>query len=340
LNELHNSHRATYTIKYEGIGLILVHHTFGWRIYTLNGACITDKFPNHINWLNQSHFDVGTMLKAEGVIFNRDNQWAVDFESMKGRFISTTCTSSTRALVDSGSLKEPSIVVYDVLYLDGESLSSVSYDARYNSLEGLPAGRYGCGLFSKAEQVNISPETWIATQGEYQIEGFVVVDGQSELGPNMICYSGDPSRPQGCYKLKVEYEEDVVAYAARVVNGKPESVFIKQRYPRIDPGSGDAHPMASQWFSCGRVSLHRNPELQVRILELIAAGEIIEVPDNKSGHALSLDNEDGVTITITCFGREPSGKFTHGKFVKPHRFRNDPHSVNYKAPGECFAGIL
>jgi hypothetical protein len=132
LKELDESGRARYTVKYDGIGLITVHHSFGWEIYTLNGNRITEQFPLHREALRQTPFQVGTLLKGEGVIFTGTTPWARDFILMNARFGPGTGVESTRAMIASGECQEPTIVFYDCLYFNSNSQAMVPYRERYN----------------------------------------------------------------------------------------------------------------------------------------------------------------------------------------------------------------
>jgi ATP-dependent DNA ligase len=335
LTTLFASGFARCTIKYDGIGLAIVHHSFGWEFYTLSGNRLTEKFPLHREWFEQSDFAVGTFLKAEAVLFTGETPWSIDFGRMNGRFSLATSTEETRQMIADGLCPEPCVVVYDILYRDGQSLAQCSYDERRAQLEFLPEARHGSGIISLAELADVSPDTWQQAHESMGIEGFVVVDGGAVIGEKLISYSSSPGRPSGHYKLKPYPSEDVVVYAARIVDGKPESVFVKQRYPLLDE-----YPKAGEWFACGRVSLHLNPDLMRRVLELVSKGEVTAVASNSEGEKISVDNESGVTVVINFASRFPSGKFRHAVFAKPHRFRNDPSSADYKAASECFAGYL
>jgi ATP-dependent DNA ligase len=330
---------ARFSVKYDGIGLAIVHHSFGWEFYSLSGNRLTEKFPLHLEWFAASSFGVGTIIKAEAVLFTGESEWSIDFQRMNGRFSLATSTQETRAMIESGELPEPCFVLYDILYCDGEELSDTSYDSRRAMLGGLPPARFGSEIVAIAELVDLAPDTWEQAQVDMRIEGFVLVDGRAVLGEKVISFSSSPGRPKGHYKLKPYPSEDVVVYAARVVNGVPESVFIKQRY-QFSANDPKGHCRAGEWFACGRVSLHRNPDLIQRINSLIEAGTIVSVATNKEGEALPVANDSGVTVVINFESRLPSNKFRHGVFSKPHRFRDDSGSADFKAPSECFANWL
>jgi ATP-dependent DNA ligase len=340
LEKLHNAGKLSYTRKYDGIGLTLVHHTYGWEAYTLSNNCVSDHFLKQLEALKNSELPVGTIFKAEAVIFKKDEPWREDFNLINSRFGPTRNPETTQAMIERGEIPEPSFVIYDILYHNGTELHDVPYQDRTTYWRDFPVARGGNGPILSAEFItDLTPNNWEARRIELKIEGWVANDKQAVLGKNALSYSQAPARPSGIYKLKPNTEEDVVVFAVREVDGEYQSVFTKQRYPDFYPDTNIPVPNAGEWFYCGRVSLHRSPVVAKEIDKLVKSGQIHSVPDNKTGEALSLDNNEGVTIVVEFFERQKGGKFRHGKFPEELRIRTRD-SGDFKAPEQCIAQNL
>ena len=340
LQKLHNEDRLLYTRKYDGMGLTLVHHTFGWCAYTLANHCVSDFFPKQLATLEKTKLKVGTVLKAEATIFKKDDPLKEDFNAIIARFSPTKDPKTTRELVMSGKIPEPSFVVYDILYHNGKELHDMPYAQRMSHWNKFPVARGGNGHILSAEFIpDLTPENWFERRLQANVEGWVAYDKQATLGKNALSYSQSPARPAGIFKLKPNTQEDVVIFAVRQVNGEYQSVFTKQRYPDYYPDTSIPVPNAGEWFYCGRVSLHRSPIISEEIDKLVKKSLIKVVPDNKTGESLPIDNSYGVTTVIEFFERQNSGKFRHPKFPEEFRFRVKG-SGDYKAPGHCFAQTL
>lgn len=336
---LHEAGLARITRKYDGMGLIVVHHNYGWEAYSLQGNRVTDLFPRHIEELAASRLPPGTVLKAEAIIFSRTDPQREDFGLMNGNFSPSRKPEEVRRLVENGSLPEPAFVFYDCLFHGGEELGKATYDERSKHWRKFPVAKADNGILLSAELYKeITPDNWRKVREELGFEGFVVVDGSSTLGDKAISFSSSPPRPKGSYKLKPNMEEDVVIYAVRMVDGVYESVFTKQRFPDRYPGSDKEHSKAGEWFYCGRVSIAGTRDVLEKIDELVREGKIEVVECNKDGERIDIDNDYGVTAVVEFFDRYASNKFRHPKFAKPVRFRDD--GADYKAPSECVAHYL
>ena len=329
---------ARTTRKYDGIGLVISHHTYGWEIYTLQGHRVTDFYPNHIAALQQAGYGVGTVLKAEAILFKKEDPYYEDFILTCAKLSPLRKWQEVREDVDNGVIDEPAFVFYDILLANGKELRNESYDTRTLYWKGFPVAHRRNGLLQSAEFYNLTPENWRDVRIKLGLEGFVVNDGSSTLGDKVYSFSSTPPRPKGSYKLKPNFEEDVVVYAVRQVDGKFESVFTKQRYPETYPNTTIPHPNAGEWFSCGRVSILNMKDVLKKIHELVETGRIAVVPNNREGHAIPVDNEDGVVAVIECFDRHLSNKFRHPKFVKPVRFRDE--GADHKPTKHCTATRL
>lgn len=352
--ELCRENRARITRKYDGIGLTLVHHTFGWEIYTLAGNRITPLFPKQIEEL-QKHpeFGVGTILKAEGVIFSEQDSTRENFALMNATYKSSRNWQSVRRLVDEKPELEASFVFYDILYKDSLPLNNMPYDERAREWTGFPVARGGNGPLLSAEfYPQVTPDNWREWQKRMNFEGFVVVDGASGLGSKILSTTDAP-RLDGMFKLKPAFEEDVVIYAIRMdPDGRMEpdeyntesaryrSVFIKQRFPEFYPGTRMKHPRAGEWFSAGRVSIKQSPEVRRVLKGLVEERKILTVNSISEGEALDIDNTEGVAVAVEFQERFPSQKLRHAVFGNPPRFRCDSTSGDYKAPADCVAQIL
>lgn len=333
---------ARVTRKYDGIGLIIVNHTYGWQIYTLMGNQITSMFPNHVEELQKTEWGVGTVLKGEAVMFI-PGRLKEDFNLMNAVFKPIRKPEAIRAQIDSGAVPDATIVLYDALYISGKDLAQDSYDKRAEHWRRFPDADSGSGLIRAATLYDsVTPSNWLDMRDQFGFEGFVVVDGSSILGKGSISFSEEAPRPKGAYKLKPNFEEDVVAYAVRkrdkddLESREYESLYIKQVYPQKYPNTDIDHPSAGEWFSAGRVSLHGSPEARELVHQLVLAKKLEVVDDDKIGHAIPVDNDHGVTVVIEVFAREKSDKFRLGKLVRPFRFRTED-SFDYKPTVECVA---
>ncbi len=335
---LHRAGLARVTRKYDGMGLIVVRHSFGWELYSLQGLRVTEFFPKHIEALLKSDYTVGTILKAEATVFDPKNPGKDGLGLLQKTLSVLSDPSEVRSLIDSGERPEPSIVIYDILYRGGESLGSYSYDQRREHWKHFPVARGGRGLIQSAESFDVNPENWDRVRKAHGFEGFVLNDGSATLGKDVISFSSSVPRPKGCYKLKPLAEQDVVIYAVRKVDGVYESVFTKQRYPNCYPGTKVRHGHAGEWFFSGKVSTLNMKPVMEKIDEYVKAGLIQVVENDRQGFAINFNNDSGVVAVIQFFERYPSGKFRDPRFVKPVRFRNE--GVDFKAVNDCVATIL
>ncbi len=337
LRKLHDADRLAYTRKYDGMGVTLVRHTYGWEAYTLSNNIVSEFFAPQLAALERTSFGVGTILKGEAVIFKKEDPWHEDFNLMIARFGPTRDPGTTRAMISNGEIPEPSFVIYDILYHNGRELHDIPYGERAEHWRNLPVARGGNGPLVSAEFMrDITPDNWLERRIEYKVEGWVANDTAAVLGRNALTFGQSPARPSGIFKLKPNTEEDVVIFAVRQVDGEYQSVFTKQRYPDFYPDTDVPVPNAGNWFYTGRVSLHRSPRVIAEIEKLVEAGLIQVVPDNKTGEALPISNEKGVTAVIEFFERQKGGKFRHAVFPEELRFRTKG-SGDYKAPRHCVA---
>ena len=237
LEKLHKTGKARYTRKYDGMCHLLVHHNWGWEVYTRRMDLTTDRFPNHIKELSKTNFEVGTILVGEMVcqtVSGRD-----DFKA-----ISRVCRSlpeESRKLIENKECPEPTFFIFDMLWLNGIDLKDTDYDKRSSNWKSIKGN-----LIKSVEYFDVTPQTWQKVAKDNGWEGFVVTDGAAIPGDKFYSFDGDAKRPAGHSKLKPEQTEDVVVYAAALGSGKRlgkvGALFVKQ----IDPDSG-------KYFDCGKV---------------------------------------------------------------------------------------
>lgn len=336
---LWNAGQARISRKYDGIGLNVVHHSWGWEIYTLQGNVLTQFFPNHVDALRQLSFGPGSILKAEAVVFIDANS-REDCQLIAGAFNPNRDAQAVRSGVENGLVPEPAFVFYDILYENGRVLDQETYDQRSQKWLHLPIAGFNNGLLQSAELFSeINPDNWRQVRLEMGIEGFVINDANAVLGRKIVSFGSAAARPTGSYKLKPNMEEDVVAYAVRKVDGRYESLFLKQRYPDFYPDTVLPHPKAGEWFACGRVSTHFMKEVLEQVEIYVQAGKIQVVENNRTGEAIAYDNENGVTVVVEFFDRFPTNKFRHPVVARPVRFRSE-NSADYKPTSECIANYL
>lgn len=321
LDKLHKTGKARYTRKMDGMCHLAVHHTWGWEVYTRRMDLASERFPNHITALEDTNFEIGTILVGEMVCLKDDKE---DFKA-----ISRVCRSlpeETRKLVDDGEVPEPKYVVFDILFHNGKDLKNATYDSRAKLYEKFKALKVaGKELIVKVDYYDVTPETWEKVAKDNGWEGFVVTDGNSVPGDKFYSYDGDAKRPKGHHKLKPVYEDDVVIYAA--VNGSGKrledigAVFVKQ-----------IHPETKEWFACGKVgSGFTEADLAALEEECNKAGIPILEKD-KDVEKLDINNDDGLVCMIE-YGERQSGtqKFRFPVFIR----RRDDKFAN-----ECVAQRL
>lgn len=322
LIKLHKSGKARYTRKYDGQCHLLVHHTWGWEIYTRRIDLATDRFPKQKQELESTSFGVGTIIVAEAVCSNNGKD---DFKA-----ISRICRSDpeeSRKLIDSNQVSEPRFVIFDILWKDGVDLRNSKYDERsFSWRDGWCNHNSKSSLIVPVEYFNLTPDTWESSCKDFGYEGFVVTDGDSVPGDKFYSFDGDAKRPKGHYKLKPTYTEDCVIFAALTGTGKRMhtigSVYVKQK-----------HPDTGAWFSCGKVGSGFTEE-DLNSIEIICKNSNVPI-FNKDKEVDSLDlSEDNnfPVIEIEFSERQPgTQKFRFPVFL---RVRDD------KSSRECIAQKL
>ncbi len=313
LVKIHNHGNARYTRKFDGQMHLAVKHPWGWEIYTRRIDLATDRFPNHVAFLETTDFEPGTVLVGE-ILCSRENG-TDDFKA-----VSRICRSlpeEARKLVETGEIPEPYYQVFDILFYNGESLENTSYDDRrkfYNDLDPT-------GLVRPVELHKVTPDNWEKTAKDNGWEGFVVVDGSSKPGDKFFSFDGRPKRPKGHHKLKPCYTEDVVVYAGVVGSGKRAdgigAVFVKQK-----------HPDTNEWGSYGKVGSGFTDSDLEDIEKLFAKLNLPIVEKDKDAESIDIKNNSGIVIEIEYGERiTKTNKFRFPVFIRMH---------NDKLPEECF----
>lgn len=315
LKKIHEAGKARYTRKYDGQCHIAVHHVWGWEIYSRRMDLASERFPNHIAELQNTSFNVGTILIGE-IVCQRSNG-TDDFKST-----SRICRSDppiARKLVEDKEVTEPLFLIFDMLFHNGKDLSQSKYDDRVKIWRS-----YSGSLVKPVEYHDVTPDNWESVAKSNDWEGFVITDGDSVPGNKFYSFDGSSQRPKGHHKLKPVMTEDVVVYAAAVGAGKRlgkiGALFVKQ----IDPDTG-------KYFDCGKVGSGFTDEDIDYFTKLCQEKNIPILNKDTEVKKLSLDDECSVVIEIE-FGerQEGSNKFRFPVFL---RIRND------KASEECLANI-
>lgn len=323
LEKLCNEGRARFTKKYDGMMHLTVHHNWGWEIYTRGMDLTTERFPNHIAQLSSiESIPCGTIFVGEMICKRADE--TEDFTA-----ISRLCRSDppeARKLVEREEVPEPSFVIFDLLFYDGQDLKSSSYDERSKFWKLLfPPFKDNDSLICSVDYCDVSHDTWEDFVKENGWEGFVVVDGSSKPGNKFYSFNGKAKRPAGHYKLKPIYESDVVIFAGLYGTGKrmnmAGSAFIKQ----IDPNTG-------KYFNCGRVGTGFTDETLAELQGLLKENELPILKKKTEVKDMNIQNDRGVVAMI----KYPERIVGTNKFRFPsfQRFRFD------KKPEECEAQNL
>jgi ATP-dependent DNA ligase len=324
LAKIHKTGKARYTRKYDGMRHSAVHHPTGWEIYTRRMDLASERFPKHIEELSKTDFGVGTLIEGEFVCYDKNDK---DKENFKA--ISSVCRSlpeETRKIIADGLVPEPAFIVFDIMFLNGESLQDKSYDDRAKLIKDrfAPAVRREA-LLASVDYHDVTPDTWMKIALERDWEGFVFTDGSAVPGNKFFSFDGDAKRPKGHHKLKPVYEDDVVIFAAEVGTGKRldtiGSLCVKQR-----------HPETGKWFYCGKIGSGLSDQ-HIKDLEVEFKEHNIKIfSSEKEVEKLDIENDDGLVCMIEYSGRQPkTSKFRFGVFM---RRRDD------KAAHECVAQRL
>lgn len=317
LAKMHKAGNAIYTRKRDGMMHLAVKHPWGWEIYTRRMDLASERFPNHIEALNSSSLNVGTIIVGEMIC---QNDTTDDFKA-----ISRICRSDppeARKLVEDKEVPEPIYYMFDILYHNGEELSNEKFARRRTLIEG-EIYNISNDLIKAVSFYNVTPDTWEEYAKEKGWEGFVVVDKSSVPGDKFFSFDGDAKRPKGHHKLKPVYESDVVIYAGLYGTGKRQgkvgSVLVKQK-----------HPETGDWFRCGKVGSGFTEEDIEEVGKLLA---------DKNLPILSKEKEDKNELDdsgIVCMIEYSERQLGTNKFRFPvfMRVRDD------KLPHECVAQRL
>jgi ATP-dependent DNA ligase len=327
LRKIHAAGHARYTRKYDGMCHLAVHHTWGWEIYSRRMDLATERFPNHVQDLDTSNFDVGTILVGEMVCQDPDGN-----DNFKNT--SRICRSDApvaRKLVEDKEVPEPTFLIFDMLFHNGQDLSNSTYDNRAKIWRELKTTLIGPVAYH-----HVTPDDWEKTAKEVGWEGFVVTDGNSIPGEKFYSFDGDAKRPKGHHKLKPVYEADVCIFAAEVGAGKRlngiGALMIAQKYPNLYPGTDDPHPKAGKWFYCGKCGSGTTDADLEELEKLFKENEMPILTKEKDGLDLDLDIVPKLVCMIEYGERmSKTQKFRHAVFI---RLRTD------KAVEECFAERL
>lgn len=322
LEKLHKTGKARYTRKMDGMMHLAVYHSWGWEIYTRRMDLASERFPNHIKALENTSYDVGTILVGEMVCLKDKKE---DFKD-----ISRVCRSlpeETRKLVEDGEVPEPKYVVFDILFHNNKDLKNTSYDDRaklWNSFYEMNCA-VDDELICKVDYYGVSPETWEKKAKDNGWEGFVITDGDSIPGDKFYSFDGDAKRPKGHHKLKPCFSEEAVVFAASEGSGKRlggiGAVHVKQLMPN------------STWHYCGKIGSGFCDADLDELEKLCKKNNISILSKDKDVEKIDLTRTDGLfTIELEFGDRQPgTQKFRFPVFL---RLRPD------KKVEECFAQRL
>lgn len=325
LQKLHDTGLAKYTRKMDGMCHLAVHHTFGWEIYTRRMDLASAKFPKHLAELQAlTDFKPGTILMGELVCSTPDG--SDDFKA-----ISRFCRSlpeEARKLIDDQEIPEPELVIFDLLFHNGEDQQNQTYNQRAEIWQKIIPARGSSKHISTIDYFDLAPATWEAYAKEHGYEGFVVVDGAAIPGDKFYSFDGSNSRrPKGTYKLKPIYEDDVCIFAASPGSGKRlngiGAIHVKQ-----------IHPETKEWFYCGKVGSGFTDDslAEMELLFKKMGLPILEKDKDIEKLDLSESTYDSIVAQIEYSERQPgTNKFRFPVYL---RTRDD------KAPLECIAQKL
>lgn len=316
LEKLFKAKKTFFTRKYDGMAHVACKHPWGWEVYTRRMDLTTDRLPVHIEELNKLSFDVGTVLVGELVCL--DSSGKNDFKN-----ISRFCRSDppvARELISNKEVQEPNFLIFDILFYNGTALNNKKYNERRKlCVDNLPSD----GLIYPVKQYDVTPLTWEKIAKDNGWEGFVVTDLDGVPGEKFFSFDGDAKRPQGSWKCKPTYSEEVVVYAGTYGSGKRQdtvgAVLVKQK-----------HPDTNEWFRCGKVGSGFTEE-DLDIMEGLLKFGNYPIYEKDKDDKNDLDDQ-GIVIEIEYSERQPgTNKF---RFPVYMRVRTD------KRVNECYAQKL
>jgi len=322
LVKLHATKKARYSRKFDGMCHLMVHHPWGWEVYTRRMDLATERFPEHIKDItdisdNSKYLQVGTVLVGEMVCQRNGKD---DFKA-----ISRICRSDpleARKLIEDKECPEPIFIIFDQLFDGGKDLKSLTYDQRAKMWnQAMPNSDF----IKPVDYHDVNPSTWEKVCKENDWEGFVVTDGNAIPDDKFYTFNGDPKRPKGHHKLKPINEDDVVIFAATAGSGKRldgiGAVFLKQK-----------HPETGKYFFCGKCGSGFNDQTLPELEKMFAEKGFPILEREKDVEQIDLQNDEGIVCQIEYSIRQPgSSKFRFPVFC---RFRND------KSVSECVAQKL
>jgi ATP-dependent DNA ligase len=157
-----------YEPKWDGYRAVLVHDGTAVRLLSRRGTDLSARFPEIIAALTE-HLRPGSVLDGELVIWSGSR---LEFEALQERL-----ALGPRNAAAAARQRPASLVLFDVLTLDGDDVRPRPFDARRSLLEQLGKGW--------RPPLNLSPVTtepsqvreWFDTYGVAGVEGLVVKGG-------------------------------------------------------------------------------------------------------------------------------------------------------------------
>ncbi len=315
LKKLEDKGNLLFTRKVNGFCHVAAHHTDGWKIYSRRMDDLSQHFPLHIERLNiLENFKVGTILVGEMVCW--DEKEKDDFKKVS-RFCRSLPVEARQLIVD-GEVPEPTFIVFDCLFFNGEDLKDKNYHQRQS------IWREGLLLLNKIIRpiglVHTTAGTWQMIVKSEGWEGLVAVDVKTTPGEKFYSFTGKAERPNCSFKLKPVWTEDVIVYAGSTGQGKRLNGVGAVHTAQINPNTG-------KYFSCGKVGSGFCDEDLEEIEKQMLALNIPILKKDKEADDINLEDCPKLVVEVEYRDRQPgTNKFQHGVFI---RMRAD------KGPEEC-----
>lgn len=325
LVKLHEAGRAKYSRKWDGQRSSIVHHSYGWRIYSRRMDDISERFPHHIKLLSNINFEVGTIFEGEFICYSNKEPGKEDFKAISSFLRSLP--DQARKLVEDKKVTEPTFIIFDCIYLNGKDLKDKTYKDRisiWNDVfDPVQVGKEA--LIASVDYHDVTPHTWMKVAQENGWEGFVINDLEAIPGEKFFSFDGKPDRFNGTHKLKVVHSEDVVIFAALSGGGKRlggiGALCLKQ-----------IHPETGKWFYCGNVGSGPTEKDLEQLESLFKTNGLQIFEKEKDVLKLDIENEEGIVCTIEYSDRQPgTSKFKLPVFL---------HVRDDKPVKECVAQKL
>ncbi len=292
--ELEKNNNLMISHKRDGWKLYIVVYKGQIKMYTSGLNRVDDKFPHLKKELEKMNLPSKTFLVGEGHIEKN----GVDDLGLTQSIFKSSTEKALKLQEQFGKIK---LMLFAVLFYDGEDKSSLVYSVQYKTVKEVIKRGGKLKYIFPIEMLNVSYDETKKIVEEKGWEGLVLYAKDYQFSFELQ-ESKRPRKPKGCYKYKPNTEGDFIVREkiwskdkdGRVIDRVKEVVLMQ-----IDP-------VTNEEFECGKFGLFTK-----KVREDLRT---IGLP---------------IVVQIKYGRRFPSGKLREAKELV--RIRTD------KYPNECFA---